>query len=163
MNSTKPQIMIREYRADDAPAMAQLFYDSTHSLGPRRYTPEQVSAWAPAPADPGDVHTRASDGRTTFVAIDAAEEVVAYGDLEVDGHIDHLYCRPDAAGAGVASVLLDELISRARLAGVPKLYVEASELARSLFERKGFTLLRRCDFEVRGVPIHNYAMQRFLN
>lgn len=102
------------------------------------------------------------DGRTTLVAVDVSGDVVGYGDLEPNGHIDHLYCRPEAAGAGVASKLLDELVARAKSAGVMRLYVEASELARGLFERKGFTLLRRRDFELRGVQIHNYAMERLL-
>src|SRR6185437_14968862 len=130
------------------------------ALGPRRYTPEQVAAWAPKPPDPADVRTRALDGRTTLVAIDASGEMVAYGDLEPSGHIDHIYCRPDAAGRGVAEALLDELVARAVRTGAPKLHAEVSELARGLFERKGFVLLRRRDFELRGVAIHNYAMER---
>ncbi len=89
-------------------------------------------------------------------------QVAAFGDLEPDGHIDHLYCRPDAAGRGVASALLDALIARGAEAGLPELRVEASELARPLFERKGFRTLARRDFEVRGVAIHNYAMRRAL-
>lgn len=88
--------------------------------------------------------------------------MVGYGDLESDGHIDHLYCRPEAAGTGVAATLLEELITRARDSGIERLYVEASELARGLFERRGFTVLHRRDFDVRGVAIHNYAMEKQL-
>ncbi|NEX94416.1 GNAT family N-acetyltransferase [Caulobacter sp. 17J65-9] len=155
-----PQVTLRPYRPDDAPAMAQLYFDSARTLGPRRYTPEQVAAWAPAPADPASFRVRAEDGRTTLVAVDAQGAVAAYGDLEPDGHVDHLYCRPDMAGAGVAEQVLDALISHAQATGVRSLYVEASELARSLFERKGFEVVERRDFVLRGVPIHNYAMRR---
>jgi putative acetyltransferase len=153
-------MIIRDYRAEDAPPLATLFYDSVRTLGPRRYTSEQAAAWAPEPPDPAVVHARATDGRTTLVAVDGSGEVVAYGDLEGDGHIDHLYCRADAAGAGVASRLLDALLERAAAAGMSRLYVEASELARGLFERKGFTLVRRRDFELRGTVIHNYEMEQ---
>lgn len=156
---------IRKYRDGDAPVMAQLFYSSVHNLGLRRYTPEQVAVWAPEP--PGAtharaIHARALDGRTTLVAINGSEEIVAYGDMEGNGHIDHLYCRPDVAGAGVASQLLDRLLAIAMSAGMSRLYVEASELARSLFERKGFRIVRRHDFELHGVLIHNYVMERSL-
>jgi putative acetyltransferase len=151
---------IRPYRDADAEAMARLYYDSARTLGARRYSPEQVAAWAPAPLDPADVRRRAADGRITLVAVDDADQVIAYGDLEADGHIDHLYCSPDAAGSGAAGAVLDALLARAE--GLPRLYVEASELARGLFERKGFVVERRRDFEVRGVAIHNYAMARRL-
>lgn len=156
------EVRIREYEAADAPALAQVFYDSVRALGPRRYTPAQVAAWAPEPPDPARVRARAADGRTTVVALDALGEVVAYADLEPDGHIDHLYCRPEAAGRGVAEMLLDALVTRAVAAGVAKLHVEASELARGLFERKGFAVIHRREFERRGVKIHNYAMERTL-
>jgi putative acetyltransferase len=154
------QFALRRYQPADAPQMAQLHFDSARRLGSRRYSPEQVAAWAPAPVDAAIVDARASDGRLTLVAIDPHGQILAYGDLEADGHIDHLYCRPDAAGRGVASALLDGLMAEAGTRGLTRLYVEASELARGLLERKGFIVLHRRDFEVRGVPIHNYAMER---
>jgi putative acetyltransferase len=153
---------IRDYEAEDAPQIARLYYDSARTLGLRRYSPEQVAAWAPAPADPALVHARAGDGRTTLVAVGPSGDLLGYGDLETDGHIDHLYCGPDAAGRGVAPALLQALLGRAESAGLPRVFVEASELARGLFERHGFRLVARRDFEVRGVPIHNYAMERRL-
>lgn len=162
MAGTPLQVIIREYQEGDAPMLAQVYYSSVRILGLRRYTPKQVAAWAPELPDPTAWQVRAADGRTTLVALDPAGEVIGYGDLERNGHIDHLYCRPNAAGTGAAQMLLDELVARATTAGIPKLYVEASELARGLFERKGFALVRRRDFELRGVRIHNYAMERRL-
>ncbi|MGA0607361.1 GNAT family N-acetyltransferase [Phenylobacterium sp. VNQ135] len=153
---------IRPYDPADAPEMARLYFDSAREIGARRYSAEQVAAWAPVPVDPEVVRRRAADGRMTWVAAGADGAVLGYCDLEPDGHVDHLYCRPDAAGKGVASALLDALLDGARAAGMPRLYVEASELARGLFARKGFTVERRRDFEVRGVAIHNYAMERRL-
>lgn len=151
---------IRPYQPADAPQLVRVFFESVRQLGERRYSPEQVKAWAPAPADPAAVHARACDGRITLVALGSNGTVVAYGDLEVDGHIDHLYCSPEAAGRGVAAAIVDALLSQALATGLTRLYVEASEIARGLFERKGFVVLHRRDFLVRGVPIHNYAMER---
>jgi putative acetyltransferase len=162
MAPKRPQVCIRDYEQGDASSMARVFYASVHGLGPRRYAREQVMAWAPNPPNPATFHARAMDGRTTLIAIDASGELVAYGDLESDGHIDHLYCSPDAAGGGVASKLLDEIVGRAAARGTPRLYAEASELARGLFERQGFTVLGRRDFDLSGVPIHNYLVERLL-
>ncbi len=154
---------IREYQKGDAPHIAQLFYVSVRGLGPLRYTAEQVAVWAPEPIDPATVHAKTIDGRTTLVAVNASSEVIAYADLEDDGHIDHLYCHPDVSGTGVAEQLLDELLVRAIAARMPRLYTEASELAKGVFKRKGFELVCRRDFELRGVPIHNFAMERLLS
>lgn len=156
------QAEIRPYRLEDAPQIAQLYFDSVHALGTTSYSQAQVRAWAPAPVDPAAVHALTEDGRTTLVAAGPQNEVLGYGDLEADAHIDHLYCRPDAAGRGLGSQLLDALIELGRASGMDRLYAEASELARPMFLRKGFVLIRRRDFEVRGVLIHNYAMQKIL-
>ena len=152
---------IRDFIAADAPAMARLYFESARRLGARHYTPAQVAAWAPAPMDTAAVLARAGDGRQTLVAVcDGA--VAGYADLEPDGHVDHLYVHPDAAGRGVGAGLIEGLVARARAAGMVRLYVEASENARPLFERLGFRVLHRRDFQVRGVAIHNYAMERTL-
>ena len=88
--------------------------------------------------------------------------VVAFIDLEPDGHIDRLFCAPEAAGRGVASRLYDAIETAARAQGIQRLFTEASELARRLFERKGLTVLERQDMILRGVPIHNYRMAKTL-
>ena len=153
-------VTIRPYEDADAAQMAQLFFDSVRSVGSRFYSPEQVRAWAPAPADPKTVRARAGDGRSTLVAVNANGEVVGYGDLEPDGHLDHLYCRPDVVGSGVGSRLVELLIAKAVAQGSARVYVEASEAARPVFERRGFTVVERRDFLLRGVPIHNYGMEK---
>jgi putative acetyltransferase len=161
MSAAPPPFSIREHRPGDASAMAEVFYAAVRTLGPRRYTPGQAVAWAPEPPDPAAVRARAGDGRATLVALGASGAVMAYGDLEPGGCIDHLYRHPDAPD-GVAAELLDALLARAVLAGLDKVRTEASELARGLFHRKGFVLIARRDFELRGVAIHNYAMERRL-
>jgi putative acetyltransferase len=50
----------------------------------------------------------------------------------------------------------------ARKQGISRLYTEASELARRLFERKGFAVLERQNKVLSGAPIHNYRMAKDL-
>jgi putative acetyltransferase len=97
------------------------------------------------------------------VAANEDDRPVAYIDLEPDGHIDRLFCAPEAAGQGIASRLYDAVEATAREQGIGRLFTEASELARRLFERKGFAVVERQDLVIRGVAIHNYRMAKALD
>lgn len=153
---------IRTYQPGDAPKLATVFFRSVREVGLRDYTPAQVEVWAQRHPDPAKFAARAEDGRLTLVATDLDDEPMAYADLEMNGHIDHVYCHPNAVGTGVAACLVDALEAAAHEKGIPKLFVEASEAARRLFLRKGFSEVARRDFELQGVAIHNYAMEKIL-
>ena len=135
------RVRVRRYKEGDAESLAQIFFRSVHEGARADYTREQVDAWATEAPSPALFEQRARDGRSVFVAKDD-DGVVAYGDLEPDGHIDHLYCAPEYIGSGVGSVLYDAVEALAIRQGIARLYVEASESARRLFERKGFRCAR---------------------
>lgn len=156
-------VTIRIYEPHDAADVADVFYRSAREVALSDYTAEQVKAWVPGRLDAEQEHRRSSDGRLVLVAADEHGRVVAFIDLEPDGHIDRLYCAPEAAGQGVASRLYDGVEAAARAQGIKRLFTEASELARRFFARKGFMVLERQDKVLRGVPIHNYRMAKILS
>ena len=121
-----------------------------------------MRAWAPQVPDPSRFLARGTDGRTLLVAVDDHDEPLAYGDVEADGHIDHMFSRPDAAGTGVTARLYEALESAARAQGIEILFTEASEPARRFFSKQGFDVIERRDFEIGGVPIHNFFMEKRL-
>ena len=152
---------IRPFRRDDAAAVADLFHASVRQGGLRHYTPEQVAAWSPARPDPARFAAR--EGQRVFlVAEDRDGSLLGYGDLEADGHIDHLFCRPDRIGTGIGHALYLAIEAAARAAYLSRLYVEASEAARTLFARHGFSIDARNDIVLNGVAIHNFRMSRTL-
>ena len=156
-------VVIRDYRPGDAAAMATVYARAVRAIGARTYSAAQVEAWiGDAEARAAVFEARMADGRRCWVAVDVADRVTAFIDLEADGHIDFLYADPDVAGQGVAARLLAELETAARAEGMARLYVEASEAARRFFLRHGYAVVQRRDFEVGGVAIHNYAMERVL-
>lgn len=154
---------LRPYRADDAPALADIYRRSVRALGPRDYSPRQVEAWAALAPDPEALHARLSDGRTALVAVGDDDRPVGFGDLERDGHIDLLYVAPEAAGTGLGRTLVGALEAAAREAGVERLHLEASAGARRLLERMGFRVLHRRALVIGDVPIHNFAMEKRLD
>jgi putative acetyltransferase len=155
-------VKIRPYQSGDEHELAEVFFTSVREAGRDDYSEAQVRAWATERPHPSTFADRAADGRLVLVAVDAAERVIAYADLEHDGHIDHLYCRPSWIGHGVGSALYEAIEREARARGVQRLFVEASEAARRLFERKGFRVVRRNDLERHGVELHNFDMEKHL-
>ena len=153
---------VRPYRASDAAALAALYVRSVTEIGSRLYSPEQVAVWAAHGPSPERIHALYTDGRTALVAVDESDGPVAFSDVEGDGHIQFLYCAPEAAGRGIAAALYDTLEKEARARGLTRLYAEASEAARPFFLKKGFAVTTIRRFEVSGVPIHNYAMEKLL-
>ena len=152
-------MIIRLFEPSDADALAALFHQSVRQAGITDYSAEQVRAWSPAAPDP-KFYLRHAEGRTLLVAVDDDGRPIGYGDFEPDGHIDHLYCHPDGVGTGVGSAIYEAIEAAARRSGISILFVEASEGARRLFERRGFSVNARNDFNVNGVMIHNYRMSK---
>jgi putative acetyltransferase len=153
---------IRPFRQGDEAKLAAIFYDAIHQIAARHYSSAQVHAWAPQVPDKSRFLARGSDGRTLLVAVDDDDEPLAYGDVEQDGHLDHLFRRPDVAGTGVTARLYEALEEAARSRGISLLYTEASEPARRFFAKQGFKEIERRDFELAGVPIHNFRMEKRL-
>ena len=153
---------IRPYDAKDAVLLANLYVQSVKAIGPCHYSSLQVEAWLSLRPSAERIHRSGTDGRTRLVAVDGSDQPVAFADLKNDGHIEFLYCSPEMARAGVASALYDELGRIAWERGMTQLYSEASEAARRLFLQKGFTVIARRQFEISGVEIHNYAMEKAL-
>lgn len=153
---------LRAARTDDADAMASIYERTVRAIGSRDYSEAQVAAWIGVGARADRFRARLVDGRRCWVAVDADDTPQAFIDLEDDGHIDFLYAAPEVAGTGVAGRLLDELEAAAQASGMTRLYVEASEAARRFFLKRGYTETARRDFDVEGVAMHNYAMERML-
>ena len=151
-------LSIRPWQPSDSEALSALYEASVRGLGARDYSAAQIEAWASLTPTAETLTGRMQDGRTRLVAI--TDATVGFIDLETDGHIDLLYVSPAAAGQGVARTLLETAEALTPLSGAARLYAEASETARPVFERLGFAVVARRDFEVAGVAIHNWAVEK---
>lgn len=155
---------IRPFANTDAPALADLTLAAIQAIGAQKYRPEQVEAWASRHPGPKRFLERAAAGHWILVAVDSQDKAVAYALLEEDGHLDMLYCHPDHTRRGLADELLAASEQYARANDMGRLYTEASDLARPAFERAGYVVLNRRDFEIyhqgKAVAIHNFAMEK---
>ena len=151
---------VRDYERGDAEGICRLFYETVRTVNLGDYSPEQVRAWASEVPDPAAWHERMA-ARHTLVA-DEGGEVVGFAELEEDGHLDMLYCRADAVGRGVGSLLYAAVEERARGLGVGRVSTEASITARPFFERQGFAVLRRNTVLRQGIELTNFSMEKTL-
>ncbi|MEM6477190.1 MAG: GNAT family N-acetyltransferase [Pseudomonadota bacterium] len=151
---------LRAFTESDAPALAGLTLAAIRSVGAKAYSPEQVNAWAMRHSGPERFVQRAADGAMITVACDTEGAPVAYALLEPDGHLDMLYCHPDHTRRSLADRLLQGCEDIARVRNLDRLFTESSELARPAFERAGYKVQHRRDFQIEGVAIYNYAMEK---
>ena len=151
----------RLYRDDDAPVLLALFKDTIRRVNIRDYTPDQVRAWASDDIKLAE-WTNRFIGNFTLVA-EIEGQPVGFAELEKDGHIGRVYVSADHQRCGIGRMLLEGIVTHARLMGMPRLFTEASITARPFFEAQGFTMLNEQVVSCRGVEFINYRMERVLS
>ncbi|RVT81743.1 GNAT family N-acetyltransferase [Rhodobacteraceae bacterium CCMM004] len=151
-------ITLRPYTGSDADALVAIYRKSVRRLGPRAYRPDQVAAWLSVAPDRTEMHRLYTDGRHAIVAVDPNGAPVGFSDLAGNGHIRFLYVDPDHVGRGVGRAMVAALLDHARTLAVVSVFSDASDLARPLFERAGFTCIARQEHRIAGIRIHNHHM-----
>lgn len=149
---------IRSYRAADCPLLAQLFYDTVHTVNARDYSPAQLAVWATGSVDLA-AWNRSFLQHHTLVAIDA-DQIVGFGDMDQDGFLDRLYIHHAFQRRGVARAILQQLEEQAKARGVTRFTTHASITARPFFERFGYMVLQRNEVVRAGISLTNYTMEK---
>lgn len=149
---------IRSYRAADCPLLAQLFYDTVHTVNARDYSPAQLAAWATGSVDLA-AWNRSFLQHHTLVAIGAGQ-IVGFGDMDQDGFLDRLYVHHAFQRRGVARAILQQLEEQAKARGVTRFTTHASITARPFFERFSYVVLQRNEVVRAGISLTNYTMEK---
>lgn len=153
-------VLIRDYAHGDAAELASLFYETVHSVNLRDYSAEQVQAWAPEIPDPEIWHRRMIE-RCTLVA-EQDGELLAFAELEPNGHLDMFFCRGNVVGRGVGGWLYQAVEAKAADLGLARVFAEVSITARPFFARHGFGVVEQQTVLRRGVSMTNFQMEKQL-
>ncbi len=151
---------IIDYSADRAKEIADLFYSSVHAIDSSIYSEEQKKSWAPAPIDYDKWSERLSFKKPFLLLIN--NQVAGFIELESDGHIDCAYVSPKFQRRGVGTSLLKYIMCIANQLAIEQLYVEASIIARPLFEKFGFSVQHENKVIRNNVILVNYTMNKLL-
>lgn len=153
---TSANVLIRSYLAGDERAAIGVFERSVRELAPKKYRPDQVRAWLGGSRDTVRWAERMRD-RETFVAMEG-DKMLGWIEMERDGHLDMLYCLPEAAGTGVAGALYDALLQRAADLRISRLVAEASRFSEPFFKARGWVVDRHDEVRYDAVAIGRAVM-----
>lgn len=154
-------MQIRLFHPEDADQIAKLFHDTVREVNLRDYSIAQVQAWSPDDLYFRDWATVCAQ-RFTYVA-ESEGQILGFGELEADGHIDCFYCHKDYQRRGVGRSIYQAIESKARELNVDRLFTEASITARPFFQSLGFTVIAAQEVSCRGKPFINYRMEKLLS
>lgn len=146
---------LREYKESDCSRMAELFFQTVHSVNKNDYNQHQLEAWAPATVDLQKWNKRFLQNRT-IVVIDN-ENIVGFGDIDETGYLDMLYVDKDYQGRGIATMICDRL---ERYANGKTITTHASITAKPFFLHRGYRVIKKQEVIRFGVALTNYVMEK---
>lgn len=145
---------IRPYRSSDCPALAELFYETVHTVNAAHYTPDQLDAWADGKVD---LEAWDSSFREHYTLVAEEEgKIIGFADIAVDGYLDRLYVHRLHQRQGIAAALCDRLEQTVK----GSIVTHASITARPFFEARGYRVVKQQQVERHGVLLTNFVMEK---
>ena len=145
---------IRQYKPSDCKEMADLFYNTVHTINAKDYTKEQIDVWATGQVDL-EKWNQSFQEHFTVVAVDY-ETIVGFGDIDKTGYLDRLYIHADYQGKGIATMICDQLEQEVQ----GSIITHASITARPFFEKRGFKVIKEQSVERQGIFLTNFVMEK---
>lgn len=146
---------LRDYTKTDCAELAELFYDTVHTVNAKDYTQEQLDAWATGKVNLEAWNESFQAHHTVVAEMDG--KIVGFGDMDETGYLDRLYVHKGYQRRGVAAAICDALEQRTKAA---EFTTHASITARPFFEKRGYTVAREQQVERRGVWLTNFVMKK---
>jgi putative acetyltransferase len=153
-------VALRPYVPPDAKRCAEIFRSSIEELAAEDYDADQREAWASRADDEAAFGARLAGALTLLATING--RIAGFASLKDGEEIDMLFVDPEFARRGVGRALVDALTRLAQARGAKRLTTEASEVAKPLFERLGFTAQKRNLVRVGDQWLANTTMTKTL-
>jgi putative acetyltransferase len=153
-------VSLRPYLSADAKRCAEIFRSSIEELAAEDYDADQREAWGSRADNEAAFSARLAEALTILAVVDGT--VGGFASLKGGEEIDMLFVDPEFARQGVGQTLVDALTKLAEARGAKRLTAEASDIARPLFERQGFTAQKRNLVHVGDQWLANTTMTKTL-
>ncbi len=147
-------MQLRRYKQSDCRELAELFYNTVHTVNAADYNNEQLNAWATGHVDL-EAWNKSLQEHYSIVAVDKGI-IVGFGDIDQTGYLDRLYVHADYQGRGIATAICNKL--EQSVSG--KIVTHASVTAKPFFEKRGYKVIKEQSVERQGVFLTNYVMEK---
>lgn len=147
-------MQLRRYKQSDCRELAELFYNTVHTVNAADYNNEQLNAWATGRVDL-EAWNKSLLEHYSIVAVDKGI-IVGFGDIDQTGYLDRLYVHADYQGRGIATAICNKL--EQSVSG--KIVTHASVTAKPFFEKRGYKVIKEQSVERQGVFLTNYVMEK---
>lgn len=157
-------IRFRPARPADAPTILAIKQAAIGGIDSQVYTGEQIEAWKPDDEAVDDFRRAIHSERFEILIAETDETAAGYGVLNTDrDQIDAVFVHPDHAGEGIASSLVRQFESRARVRGAPELKIVSSLNARSFYTSLEYWDFGRKTRDIDGVEVEFAIMRKVLD
>lgn len=147
-------MQLRRYKQSDCRELAELFYNTVHTVNAADYNNEQLNAWATGRVDL-EAWNKSLQEHYSIVAVDKGI-IVGFGDIDQTGYLDRLYVHADYQGRGIATAICNKL--EQSVSG--KIVTHASVTAKPFFEKRGYKVIKEQRVERQGVFLTNFVMEK---
>lgn len=142
------------YRHSDCKILAELFYNTVHTVNARDYTEEQLNVWATGEVDL-EKWNQSLQEHFSVVAVDNGT-IVGFGDIDKTGYLDRLFVHANYQGKGIATAICSQLEQAVQ----GNIITHASITARPFFKKRGYSVIKEQSVERQGIFLTNYMMEK---
>ena len=147
-------MIIRKYETSDCKELAELFFNTVHTVNAKDYTKDQLDVWATGEVDI-EAWNQSFLAHYSIVALDG-ETIIGFGDIDKTGYLDRLYVHKDYQGKGIATAICDELEQSVQ----GRIISHVSITAKPFFENRGFKTVKEQQVSRHGILLTNFIMEK---
>ncbi len=148
-------MQLRKYMVSDCEQLAELFYQTVHSINAKDYSEEQLDAWASGKVNLQEWNKSFLE-HNTIVTIEN-RKIVGFGDMDLCGYLDRLFVHKDYQRKGIGSLICEKL---EQAVCERKITTYASMTARPFFERRGYHVVRQQEVIRNKIALTNFMMEK---
>ena len=145
-------VNIRRYEDTDCNTIADLFYNTVHTINAQDYSSEQLDVWASGNINLEQWNQSFKEHFTLVAVCDGI--IVGFGDISASGYLDHLFVHADYQGRGVGSAICEKLEEFLQ----QSIITHASITAKAFFLQRGYEIVKEQIVERQGVCLKNFVM-----
>lgn len=153
-------VRFREAEPSDARTLRRTKHAAIDSIRTDEYSDDQRRAWRPGGEAVSDFRRAIDSERFEVLVAETNDETAGYGVLNRPAErIDAVFIHPDHDRQGIATSLVKQLESRARMDGIDSVTLVSSLNAESFYHQLGYRTVRTDTRSIGGLDIEFVVME----